>query len=235
MEPLVQTKITNPTAAPQNYKFVGHDGIYLDSGESVVIPFEVMTGCITDAARLDLIAWIAEKRITISYIIKGASATVGAPVKAAEKAPKPSKPVVDPKSEAAEEAEKKAADEKAAKQILKEESTVKQPEEVSMRKAMGWKEDVADTPRPDGEVKLSTAMEESMKDNSAKLEAADKPAAPKAAAKPAAKAAAKPAAKAATKPAASKKAPASRTKKAAAPASKKASGSKSKSTRTKKA
>ena len=69
-EPMVSTKVVNPTAARQAYRWIDNGVIELEPGQETVLPFELSTATPADNRYL-IEDDLKEKRVQLEYLIRG--------------------------------------------------------------------------------------------------------------------------------------------------------------------
>ena len=69
-EPMVSTRIVNPTQERQAYRWINNGVIFLEPGQETILPFEIMTATPADNRYL-IEETIAEKRVELEYLVRG--------------------------------------------------------------------------------------------------------------------------------------------------------------------
>ena len=69
-EPMVSTRISNPTKEQQTYRWIDNGVITLEPGQETILPFEVSTATPADNRYL-IETDLKEKRVTLEYLIRG--------------------------------------------------------------------------------------------------------------------------------------------------------------------
>lgn len=173
-EPIVATKITNPTNQDLKYTWLGNNGMFVKAGSSITVPFDVHSAA-TPAQRPQLASAIAGKMVKLEVLVRK-------DVKVTQVAGLDTKIVVHDSPKVSRKAPAKAAETKEAPKREKIINAVEDGENnlasgedlvqkatgqetVSMRDSLGWNEQETTDPRTPDQKPKDVLMEEALTEN----------------------------------------------------------------------